>query len=119
MTDPAPAHGCMIDGQPAMPILISEYNALVARAAEAEASARRAEQAEAEVKRLGLMVDEYGAGAGALTDKLKRVRDLRDRWVKAGPPPLGTPIARWVDRRLVELNTILDEPARPDVRSTS
>lgn len=38
MTDPTPApHGCMIDGQPAMPILISEYNQLIARATEAEA----------------------------------------------------------------------------------
>ena len=37
-----------------------------------------------------------------------RVRALADRWAKVGPPPLGTPIARWVDRRLVELNTALD-----------
>lgn len=29
-----------------------------------------------EVRRLGLMVDEYGAGASALTDKLKRIRDM-------------------------------------------
>ncbi len=33
-------------------------------------------QAQQEVRRLRLMVDEYGAGASALTDKLKRVRDL-------------------------------------------
>lgn len=36
MTD-TPDHGCTIDGQPAMPILVSEYNQLVARAAELEA----------------------------------------------------------------------------------
>lgn len=68
----------------------------------------RAEQAEAEVKRLSLMVDEYATGAGALTDKLKRVRDLRDRWTQAGPPPLGVSLARWVDARLIELNIALD-----------
>lgn len=33
-------------------------------------------QAREQVRRLGLMVDEYGAGASALTDKLWRVRDL-------------------------------------------
>ncbi|MFD5566610.1 hypothetical protein [Streptomyces cadmiisoli] len=31
------AHGCTIDGQPAMPILVAEYNQLVTRAAEAGA----------------------------------------------------------------------------------
>jgi len=30
----------------------------------------------AEIRRLGLMVDEYATGVGALTDKLKRARDL-------------------------------------------
>jgi hypothetical protein len=41
---------------------------------------------------------------------LERVRDLADQWVKAGPPPLGTSMARWWDRRLVELNAALAEP---------
>lgn len=36
----------------------------------------RADALEQEVRRLGLMVDEYGAGASALTDKLKRARDM-------------------------------------------
>jgi hypothetical protein len=39
-----------------------------------------------------------------LYDERDRVRELTDRWVKAGPPPLGTPIARWWDRRLAELH---------------
>ena len=43
-------------------------------------------------------------------EALSRVRDLRDRWVKAGPPPLGASMARWWDARLIELNTALDEP---------
>jgi hypothetical protein len=33
-------------------------------------------EAQQQVRRLGLMVDEYGAGASALTGKLKRVRDM-------------------------------------------
>ncbi|MFM9675798.1 hypothetical protein [Streptomyces brasiliscabiei] len=34
---------------------------------------------------------------------VQRVVDLYERWVKAGPPPLGAPLARWWDKRLVEL----------------
>ncbi|MEI5520711.1 hypothetical protein WB388_08860 [Streptomyces brasiliscabiei] len=36
-------------------------------------------------------------------DAVNRVMDLYERWVKAGPPPLGTSISREWDRRLVEL----------------
>lgn len=39
-----------------------------------------------------------------------RVHALADRWVKAGPPPLGTSVSRWWDARLIELNAALDEP---------
>ena len=42
-----------------------------------------------------------------LYDDLDRVRELADRWVKAGPPPLGTPTARWWDRRLAELHAAI------------
>jgi hypothetical protein len=42
---------------------------------------------------------------------IARVRRLADGWVKAGPPPLGTPVSRWWDKRLVELLAALDEPA--------
>ena len=56
---------------------------------------------------------------GQAEKRLARIRALADQWAKAGPPPLGTSIARWVDRRLVELNTALDGPKRPGVRSTS
>lgn len=34
---PEPAHGCTINGEPAMPILIADYNQLTARTREAEA----------------------------------------------------------------------------------
>ncbi|MFD3929710.1 hypothetical protein [Streptomyces sp. NPDC058614] len=40
-----------------------------------ETQAPSAAPLEQEVKRLGLMVDEYGRGASALTDKLRRARD--------------------------------------------
>lgn len=41
---------------------------------------------------------------------IARVRALDERWVKAGPPPLGTSMARWWDARLIELHAALDEP---------
>lgn len=33
-----------------------------------------------------------------------RVTDLYERWVKAGPPPLGVSVSRWWDARLAELH---------------
>ncbi|MDX3582507.1 hypothetical protein [Streptomyces europaeiscabiei] len=47
--------------------------------------------------------------------QLAGVRTLYDRWVKAGPPPLGTSVSRWWDRRLVELGAALrpEEPPTP------
>jgi hypothetical protein len=39
-----------------------------------------------------------------------RVIDLYERWVKAGPPPLGVPLARWWDARLAQLHAALDQP---------
>ena len=40
MTDQPPAHGCTINGQPAMPILVAEYNQLIAELAALRAVAR-------------------------------------------------------------------------------
>ena len=39
-----------------------------------------------------------------------RVIDLYEQWVKAGPPPLGTPTSRWWDRRLAELHNTIRPP---------
>jgi hypothetical protein len=39
----------------------------------------------------------------AVDDAAARVTSLYERWVKAGPPPLGASMARWWDARLVEL----------------
>lgn len=38
---------------------------------------------------------------------VSRVIALYERWVKAGPPPLGASLARWWDARLVELHDAL------------
>lgn len=39
-----------------------------------------------------------------------RVIALYEQWVKAGPPPLGTPTSRWWDRRLAELHAAILPP---------
>lgn len=46
--------------------------------------------------------------SGAL---IERVIALHERWVADGAPPLGVPIARWWDRRLVELHEAINPPA--------
>lgn len=43
---------------------------------------------------------------------VQRVIALYERWVKAGPPPLGTSINRWVDSRLAELHNALLNPSQ-------
>ena len=35
---------------------------------------------------------------------------LYERWLAAGPPPLGTSVSRWWDARLVELHDALNPP---------
>lgn len=47
----------------------------------------------------------------AAHDDINRVIDLYGRWVKAGPPPIGTPTARWWDQRLAELHDAVLPPA--------
>jgi hypothetical protein len=44
---------------------------------------------------------------------LSRVIDLYEQWCKDGPPPLGTSVSRWWDRRLVELRHAIVEPVDP------
>lgn len=43
----------------------------------------------------------------------QRVAALHEQWVKAGPPPLGVPLARWWDRKLVELHQAITPPVEP------
>lgn len=51
-------------------------------------------------------------------DTVTRVIDLYESWVHAGPPPLGASMARWWDKRLVELRAALQpdgqQPAPPE-----
>ena len=53
-----------------------------------------------------------------LRASVTRVRDLADRWVKAGPPPLGVPLARWWDARLAELCGAIRPAADESERTT-
>jgi hypothetical protein len=43
---------------------------------------------------------------------VSRVIDLYERWVKTGPPPIGTSVSRWWDIRLAELHTAILNPAK-------
>jgi hypothetical protein len=43
---------------------------------------------------------------------MSRVINLHERWVKAGPPPLGTSLARWWDKRLIELHDAILNPTK-------
>lgn len=43
-------------------------------------------------------------------DDVSRVIDLYERWIKAGPPPIGTPLSRWWDARLGELRNAILPP---------
>ena len=47
-------------------------------------------------------------------DALARVRNLQERWLKAGPPPLGTSMARWWDKKLIELHEAISPPEPSD-----
>lgn len=50
---------------------------------------------------------------------VSRVIALYEQWVKAGPPPLGVPLARWWDKRLVELHDALDGPGPAHTDTTT
>jgi hypothetical protein len=43
---------------------------------------------------------------------------LYEQWVKAGPPPLGTSIARWWDTKLIELHNAIRPGAEQPARTT-
>jgi len=63
--------------------------------------------------------DETDADAGRTQPAadMQRVTALYNRWVKAGPPRLGTPIARWRDARLGELHNTIHPPAEQPSRT--
>ena len=55
----------------------------------------------------------YACRVGRAEGTVRRVVDLCDRWVKAGPPPIGVPLSRWWDARLVELHNAIVPPDPP------
>jgi len=88
----------------------------------------RLEHAETALARIRALADEHPAGIDTalihaeLPDRpaddttpaevgVSRVNALYERWVKAGPPPLGSSINRWWDRRLAELGAAVN-PAK-------
>ena len=46
---------------------------------------------------------------------VSRVIALHERWVAEGAPPLGTSMARWWDRKLVELHDAIRPPESADL----
>lgn len=59
----------------------------------------------------------YAGRAEHAEETITRVSALYERWVKAGPPPLGTSMSRWWDRRLVELHNAIRTPAEQSART--
>lgn len=117
MTDGTPVHGCTIDGQPAMPVLVADYNQLIARAVEAEARAERLAQnlSDADTEHLELarhndQTCEAVQRRDTAETVVAQVHALYEQWVKGGPPPLGTSMSRWWDRRLAELHRAIQPP---------
>lgn len=53
-----------------------------------------------------------------IAGRLARAAALYEQWVKAGPPPLGAPLARWWDQRLAELHNALHPPTEQSERTT-
>ncbi|MFE9286648.1 hypothetical protein [Streptomyces olivaceus] len=85
------------------------------RAAWKDEQRRRAE-AEAELKRLRCMVDEYGDGAGALTRKLKRVRDLHRETCPSG---LSCGMCELLDAPADPLRRVADETTATETQAVA
>lgn len=76
----------------------------------AEAELRRYAEADSADAAAG----SYALRAEGVEAQLARVTGLYEQWVKAGPPPLGVPLARWWDARLVELHDVIRPAADPE-----
>jgi hypothetical protein len=82
---------------------LDEMYARIADLERAEAELRQYSEAESADAAAG----SYALRAEQAEADMRRVTTLYDRWVQAGPPPLGTLIARWWDKRLVELHNAI------------
>lgn len=49
---------------------------------------------------------------------IQRVTNLYERWLAAGPPPLGVSMSRWWDARLVELREAIQPATGQPPRTT-
>lgn len=85
------------------------------RAVEAEQRLRNIANGSPHADAIQAEIGEMIAQTHELRDQLRhaeadvsRVISLYERWVKAGPPPLGTSMSRWWDKRLAELHTALN-----------
>jgi hypothetical protein len=52
------------------------------------------------------------AATQATEPTVSRVTSLYERWVKAGPPPIGASLPRWWDERLIELHDAILNPTK-------
>jgi hypothetical protein len=93
--------------------LLSEDEPAAAASAVPAPATDRAAELEQEVRRLRLMVDEYGAGASALTDKLKRVRDMHRETCPVAQGVILPPAAT------CSLCEVLDAPAAAVLPATT
>jgi hypothetical protein len=111
-----PAHGCTIDGQPAMPVLIADYNQLVNRANEAEQRLRnianghpRADAIQAEIGEMITQTHELRNRLRAAEAANDRVRRLAAR-IRQGVPWAAN-VDSLADRILSELDGQQPGPA--------
>ncbi|MGW0550531.1 hypothetical protein [Streptomyces altiplanensis] len=61
----------------------------------------------------------YAALHQSAEQDVTRVTALYEQWVKAGPPPIGTPMSRWWDRRLAELHDAILPPTNQPKEPTT
>jgi len=67
----------------------------------------------AETTELGKTARVFAALHQSAEQDVSRVIALYEQWVQSGPPPLGTSISRWWDKRLAEMRAALVDGA-PD-----
>lgn len=73
------------------------------KGANGERERQRADQAEELLQIANQTSNKSEAERARAVAAVARVRSLQERWLKAGPPPIGTSMARWWDARLIEL----------------
>lgn len=129
MTEPTPVHGCTIGGQPAMPILVAEYNQLVTRVAEAEQRLRniaaggpRADAVQAEIGEMIAQTHDLRDQLATRDAALARVRVECDRIETMGngtdieADSIRRAIAHTIRNALEPTSPATTQPATPAIR---